>query len=305
MGRAFCSVFLIASLVGPLWAQGKHEIKKPLEAVLQSLAWSSILSRDHDLTVTVHFGSKDDNDGSPVPSSSFEGICKSRQIFESTSGDFWIPYAKGSFDVRFDSKNIEPRDQRYVGVFSGDKGGGKEISFNGRPTKTIRGAADPLRASNPIDILFVTNNPYARSPVSTKLQVSDFDIVLARLDSLESSQLRVAEERLEKRKVVVYRVKAIPTPKSKSIATNKIVVSAEGIDNGLILQYSRDSMRLDDKRPYEDDKQLLGDYTKTQRVFWKEFRIENSNQEKETLVLPVSVSRKDKTPNGQLHERYA
>lgn len=296
--RLICSFYLFFSLITTASAQDKEELRKPLETVLKSMAWSSVLSRNHDVTATVHFGSNDDNEGGPVPSSSVEGICKSRQIYDSKTGDYWIPYARGAFALRFDSKQVEPLDMRYVGVFSGDNDNGKEISLNGRPTKTIRGAKDPLRASNPIDILFVTTNPYAQSHFVSKQQITDYDIALARLDSLDLNQLRVTEEMLDKRKVVVFRVKAIPIPKSKSIAVNKIVVSAEGVDKGLVIQFSRDSMKLDDKSPYENDQQLLGDHSKSQRIHWKEFRVDSANQTKETLVLPVSISTKNKTPHG-------
>ncbi len=200
--------------------------------------------------------------------------------------------------MRFDSKRVEPLDQRYIGVFSGDKNRGKEISLNGRAEKSIRGAAAPLRASNPIDIFFVTTNPEATSPIGSRLALSDMEILLARLESLDENHLRVSEEVLDRRKVIVYRVKASPTPKSRAITASKIVVSAEGIDKGLVILHTRDSMKLGDQRPYENDNQLIGDQIKSQRIYWKEFEVKHSDEGKQRVVLPISVARKDKLPNG-------
>ncbi len=65
MFRQFFCVLLWLGCFSSLCAQDKDNLKKPLEAVIQSMGWSSVLTRDHDVTATVHFGSNDDNEGGP------------------------------------------------------------------------------------------------------------------------------------------------------------------------------------------------------------------------------------------------
>ncbi len=286
--RRFIYIWLISSFPCGVTAQESEESRKPLEAVLQSMSWANVLSRDHDVTATVHFGEQED----ARLSISNEGVYKSRQIFDSQSCEFWIPYARGTFELTLDnsSKDVVPIDRRHLGIVVGQRDEAQETSFNRSPTRMIR-KANAITVANPIDLLFIATNPFAFSPQQMGESTKAFETVLARLESIEPSQLRCADEQVDRRKVKVYRVKGTALPTSQMIPTNKIVVSNEGFDQGRVLEISQDFMKLGDTAAYESDSQLVAPFRKKCRIHWKQFEVEGQDKKKVIIILPVSLTK--------------
>ena len=272
-------------------AQDAANVKKPLEAVLQSTTWVDVLSKDHDLTATVHFGEEEN----ARVSTSNEGICISRQLYDSQSGKFWIPYARGSFELKIAGQDVSPVDRRYLGILVGERDEAQETSFNGQATSSIR-RPDAIKVANPIDLRFVATYPFGLGPTPTPESAKSFDALLAKLDALDSSRLRTTDEVVDKRSVCTYRIKGVPLPTSEAIPTFKIVVSKEGFDKGQVLQISRDFMKLDDEAAYEYDKQLIGDYKAKCNFHWREFELEGASKKKVKTLLPISISKTYSTP---------
>ena len=272
-------------------AQDAANVKKPLEAVLQSTTWIDVLSKDHDLTATVHFGEEEN----ARVSMSNEGVCISRQIHDSQSGQFRIPYARGSFGLSFAGQDVTPVDLRYLGILIGERDEAQETSFNGQATRSIR-RPDAIKVANPIDLRFVATYPFGFGPTPTPESAQLFDALLAKLDALDSARLRTTDEVFDKRSVCVYRIKSVPLPASKFISTFKIVVAKEGFDKGQVLQISRDFMKLGDESTYENDKQLIGDYKAKCHFHWREFEVEGGGKKKVKAILPISISKTYSTP---------
>lgn len=292
--RNLLIILLIGFHSGGLVAQEIEESRKPLEAVLLSMSWANVLSKDHDVTATVHFGEQED----ARFSTSNEGVYKSRQIFDSQSGEFWIPYARGTFELTLDnsSKDVAPIDRRHLGIVVGQRDEAQETSFNRSPTRMIR-KTNAITVANPIDLLFIATNPFAFSPQQMGESTKAFETVLARLESNEPGQLRCADEQVDRRKVKVYRVKGTALPTSEMIPTNKIVVSNEGFDQGRVLEISQDFMKLGDTAAYENDRQLVAPFRKKCRIHWKQFEVEDQEKKKVTMILPVSLTKNHSDQN--------
>ena len=77
--RNLLTIVVTVFLADNALAQDAANVKKPLEAVLRSTTWIDVLSKDHDLTATVHFGEEEN----ARVSMSNEGVCISRQIHDS------------------------------------------------------------------------------------------------------------------------------------------------------------------------------------------------------------------------------
>jgi ribosomal protein L18E len=115
--------------------------------------------------------------------------------------------------------------------------------------------------------------------------------VVANFQSSRSqNQIRITktEEETKEGKVIVFRIKHHPEP--DQIFAQKIVVSDEGIDKGLIRENSVGLLRQSQfNLPYTSEKQISSELITSVKVQWKEASFGNDPDER--LIVPDRVTK--------------
>lgn len=264
------------------------QVNEPLEAVLKSLRWLEVLDSSHDVEITAHRGSKAMVKGASDRDQFGEGIIKIRQIYDDESGDFFIAYAMGTISIH----GIEdPKEYSDVRVRYGGKDWVKESKKGNIPMQFGACPKDDLSCRDMVSPVNFTAFAACCGTIDWQSRKNDVKEIVERFSSLKDDSVSVSEQLSNRRKQDVYRITATAATGGLGIPVNKLVVSNEGFDKGLIVEYRGGGIEFGETK-YTDDTQLMKIFDCSNTIVWKEFEVRDKKIGTKKVVLPVSLSRK-------------
>lgn len=242
--------------------------------------------RAKDFDVEVSFVRGDSGDGltrSDQHSEEYRLIC--RQVYESRSTKYICPFASGGLSFRLDASNNAVTDSKEAGIFYGDESSATLERVIGSDIVPQFGCSgNCLDVGCPVDFVQLVGNPFCMS-LKPSARSTDAKQREHLIEYLSEANVKSDKETRNKRKVVVHslvRLAKAPQAKHEFETITTLVVSGEGPDEGLLLEFDLTVNYVD-----KEKKQKRAERTQNHKIEWKQF-----GEGEQKVVLPVVVSKK-------------